>query len=40
MSASSDSAVRDVTDKLNLTQLDAGTHWEGFWDVAFGGDRE
>lgn len=40
MSASSDSAVQDVTDKLNLTQLDAGTHWEGYWDVAFAGDRE
>ncbi len=38
MSATSDAGVDEVTDKL--TQLDVTSHWEGFWDAAFAGDRE
>lgn len=38
MSSAND--VDDVADKLQLTHLDADDHWEGFWEAAFGGDRE
>lgn len=40
MTGSSDNEVDAVADQLNFTQLDPESHWEGFWDAAFAGDRE
>ena len=36
----SENDVEDIVDKLQLTQIDLDSHWEGFWEAAFGGDRE
>lgn len=37
---SSDADAQYIADKLQLTQLDAETHWEGYWDAAFAGQTE
>lgn len=36
----SENDIEEVADKLELTQIDSDSHWEGFWDAAFGGERE
>ena len=36
----SENGIDEVADKLKLTHIDLHSHWEGFWDAAFGGERE
>lgn len=36
----SDHDVQEVAEQLQLTHIDLDSHWEGFWEAAFGGDRE
>ena len=35
-----ENSIQEVTDKLQLTHFDPDSRWEGFWEAAFGGDRE
>ena len=41
--SSDETSVQDVdrvADKLQITQLDVESHWNGFWEAAFIGDKE
>lgn len=38
--SSAENDIDEVADKLQLTHIDSDSHWEGFWDAAFGGERE
>lgn len=36
----SENDIDEVADKLQLTHIEYDSHWDGFWDAAFGGERE